>query len=250
MIRIIGTRIIVMILLLIVANAAGAYATYEYLMPMKQQKETELSNLKSETQAKYEEVRRLKEQFVMLQAQLREFKDLEARGFFSNQNRVDAQASFDSLGKLSGLLKTRFQISAGQRIDDPLATDANHVILKSPVAIEIESLDDVDVYTFLKALQERFPGSVDITDFSLNREQNITAPLLRQIGSGQPIKLVTAKVSFDWRTMANKDRLDEFDTSTSNGEQSEAAAAQAAPAGLTPQPVPGQPQHPVPQVVH
>lgn len=251
MIKILGTKVVVFILVLIALNAGLGYGVYNYLMPMRAQKEQDLSALQAETQARYQEVAKLKEEFVSLQRQLRDFKELEAQGYFSNQNRVDAQSSFNNLRLLAGLLKTKYEISSGERIDDPAAVEANHVILRSPVRLDIESLDDVDVYTFVKALEEKFPGSVDITAFKLDRDELITAPLLRKIGSGTPVKLVSAKVEFDWRTMADKNRLDEFDTSTSAGEQKD-SALQAGPVTAQPTPVPGavapQPQ-PVPQAV-
>ena len=259
MIKILGPKVVIMILLLAIFNALAGYAVYTYLMPLRIQKEAELEALKAETAARYAEVAKLKEEFVSLQNQLREFKSLEAQGYFSNQNRVDAQSSFNTLRELAGLLNTRYSISVGERIEDPAAIAANHVVLKSAVKLQIESLDDVDVYTFVKALEEKFPGSVDITKFELHRDQNITAPLLRQIGSGQPVKLVSSEVEFDWRTMADKDRLDEFDTSTSSGEQNSkptqtgengqpAVAPQGVPAG-TPAPGAVPPTQPVPQAV-
>ena len=247
MIKILGTQVVVMLLVLVLVTSAAGYAVYDYLIPLRTEKEQQLAGLKAETAARYSEVAKLKEEFTSLQNQLREFKALEAQGYFSNQNRVDAQSSFNNLSELSGLLNSRFSISKGERIDDPAVLEANHVVLKSRVKIDIDSLDDVDVYTFVKGLQEKFPGSVDVTSFKLDRNQNITAPLLRQIGAGQPVKLVTSVVEFDWKTMANKDKLDEFDTSTSDGER-KSPLTQASEV-LAPL-VPGSPQpQPIPQAV-
>ena len=250
MIKVLGTKVVVMIVLLVLVNAGAGYGLYEYLIPMREQKNSELAGLKAEVEARRLEVARLKEEFVLLQRQLRDFKELEAQGFFNNQNRVKAQESFNELRQLAGLLKTKYEISSGLLNEDPNATAANHVVLRSPVKLEIDSMDDVDVYTFVKALLEKFPGSVDITGFKLDRDENVTAPLLRQIGSGTPVKLVTSQVEFDWRTMAGKDRLDEFDTSTTVGSQADepVQAGQAAPGAVAPQAQPA-PQPVQPTVV-
>lgn len=219
MLKVLGTKVVVTIILLALANGGAGYALYEYVIPMRVQKDGELSALKAEIEARRQEVAKLKEEFVLLQHQLREYKRLEAQGFFNNQYRIKAQESLNEMRQLSGLLKTKYDISSGQLVEDAKAAEANHVVIKSPVKLEIDSLDDVDVYTFVKGVQEKFPGSVDIVGFKLDRVENVTAPRLREIGSGKPIKLVGATVEFDWRTMSNKDRLDSLDTSTSTGSQ-------------------------------
>lgn len=219
MLKILGPKVLITLLLMGVFTAGTGYGLYNYLIPMREEKDQELSALKSAIDARRREVAQLKEEYILLKEQLEAFTQLGLQGFFNNQNRVEAQESFNKLGQLSGLLNTRYTISSGVLVNDPKAAEANYVVLKSPVTLDISSLDDVDVYTFVKALQERFPGNVDIVGVTLTRKMNVTAPLLREIGSGDPVKMVEARVSFDWRTMAPKDNLDEFDTSTSEGNQ-------------------------------
>ncbi len=74
----------------------------------------------------------------------------------------------------------------------------------SPVTVEVKSIDDVDVYSFLKFIEEKFPGRVDVASLSLNRMEIFDTAILRKIGSGTPTPLVEAKISFDWLTMAPK----------------------------------------------
>lgn len=249
MFKILGAKTILTLLALILVTGGSGYGLYNYLMPLRQQKDQELASLKSAIEERRREVARLKEEYVMLEQQLRVFKELEVQGFFNNQNRVNAQESIENLRVVSNLIKTRFDISSGEMVADPVAAESNHVVLKSPVKIEVDSLDDVDVYTFIKGLQEKFPGSVDIVSVKLDRKTNISAPILRQIGSGSPVQMVTASVGFDWRTMAPKDRLDEFDTTTSVGSQGREAEkpAETAPGpGTVPPATPVVPPSPAP----
>ncbi len=251
MFKVLGPKVLISLLLMALLTGGTGYGLYEYLIPMRAEKDQELSALKSSIDARRREVAQLKEEYILLKEQLEAFTQLGLQGFFNNQNRVEAQESFDRLRELAGLLNTRYSILSGVLIDDPKASEANYVLLKSPVSLDISSLDDVDVYTFIKALQERFPGNVDIVSVDMMRKLTITAPLLREIGSGDPVKMVEAKISFDWRTMAPKDNLDEFDTSTSEGNQGadlpaaatgvnpvivDPAAVPAAPAPSTPSP--------------
>lgn len=215
MIKALKRGVIIMIIALVAAAGGGGYGLYEYLMPMREQKEAEVQAVQAEIEAKRAEVAKLKEEFILLQIQLRKFKELEANGFFNNQNRVKAQEAFKRLGELSGLLKTRYSIEPGILVDVKQAADANNVVLQSRVTLDLESLDDVDVFTFIKGLQEKFPGSVDMTSIDLMRTKEFSVDLLREIGGGDPVSVVSTKLVFDWRTMANKDHLDEADTSSS-----------------------------------
>lgn len=230
MFKVLGPKVLITLLIMAAVTGSVAYGHFEHLVPMREQKTTELNALKAAIEARRREVAQLKEEYVLLKEQLEAFTQLGLQGFFNNQNRVEAQDSFNQLGELSGLLNTRYAISSGVLVTDQRAADAKYVLLRSPVQLDIVSLDDVDVYTFIKALQERFPGNVDILSVDLNRKMSVTAPILRQIGSGDPVKMVEAKVTFDWRTMAPQDKLDEFDTSTSQGEQG-ASAEPLVPAG-------------------
>ncbi len=235
MFKVLGPKVLITLLLMALVTGATGYGLYEYLMPMRAEKDQELSSIKSAIETRRREVAQLKEEYILLKEQLEAFTQLGLQGFFNNQNRVEAQESFNGLRELSGLLNTRYSISSGVLVEDPKATEANYVVLRSPVQLDISSLDDVDVYTFIKALQERFPGNVDIINVDMARKQSVTAPLLREIGSGSPTKMVEAKVNFEWRTMAPKDNLDEFDTSTSEGNQG--ADPAAAPVGAAGAPV-------------
>ena len=154
---------------------------------------------------KYEEVAKMKEEFVLLQSQLRDFKDLEARGFFNNQNRSEAEENFAKLSARVGILKAGLSYKPGEIVSNKQADDAKQMVIKSHGKVDIESLDDVDVYTLLKFMQERYPGSIDITKLELERQQVLNAALLRKIGGGDPVPLIKGSFEFDWRTMTSKD---------------------------------------------
>lgn len=207
MLKILGSKPIFFLMFLILLNAGSGALLFYYLEPEAQASEQQLEQVKAEVEKKRQEVAGMKEEFTLLQSQLRDFKELEARGFFNDQNRVAAQESFEQLRTLSGLLKAKYNIKPGQMVENPLAASANHVVLKSLVEVEMESLDDVDVYSFVKFIQEKFPGSVDVLNIKLDRIELFNVAMLRQIGGGVPTPLVKAHIDFDWRTMAPKDKV-------------------------------------------
>lgn len=207
MLKTLGSKSIFFLTFLILLNVGSGAFLHYYLEPEAQNSKLRLEQMKAEVETRRQEVAGMKEEFILLQNQLRDFKELEARGFFNDQNRVAAQESFEHLRTLSGLLKAKYNIKPGQMIENPLAASTKHVVLKSAVEVEMESLDDVDVYSFVKFIQEKFPGSVDVLSIKLDRTELFNVAMLRQIGGGVPTPLVKARVAFDWRTMAPKDNV-------------------------------------------
>ena len=207
MLQILGRSRIIVLIVLVLLNAVAGYCLYEYLIPARADAETELNKADSKLETKRGEIQRLKEEYALLQKNLTLFKELEGKGFFNDQGRVAAKETFEKLRTISGVLKAKYDISEGSLIEDVRASDAGYVILQSPVSVELDSLDDVDVYSFLKLIQERFPGKVDIVKMDIGKKENVTPLLLRAIGTGQPTTMVSSKIDFIWRTMASRDGL-------------------------------------------
>lgn len=203
MVKGLSNRIVYFVLLLLLIVGGGGYALYDYLIPAREQLDRQLSSTRSAVDSKYHEVVKMKEEFVLLQSQLRTFKELEARGFFDNQDRAAAVENFTKLVDRVGLLKAKINFASGEVIPNDLAKQAKQILIKSHGTVEVESLDDVDVYTLLKYMQERYPGSVDITKMRLERTETMNAAILRQIGSGNPLAMVRGNFEFDWRTMTS-----------------------------------------------
>ena len=205
MIRLMGKKIILFIFFLALLDGGIAAGYYYYLLPMRMEQDQKLSDLKAAVEARRQEVAKMKEEFVLLQSQLRNFKELEYSGFFNNQNRAAATDLLNDLSNKAGLLKASVKIKKGELIADSQAEAAKQVVLKSQVIIPTDSLDDVDVYTFMRFLEQKLPGTVDVTSLKLDRREVLNAAMLRRIGSGVPSPLVNTEIVFDWYTMIPKD---------------------------------------------
>ncbi len=205
MVKGLSNKVVFFILFLLFVGGGGGYLVYDYLMPVREKSERELAATKAAIKAKYQEVAKMKEEFILLQSQLRDFKDLEARGFFGDQDRALATEDFSKLVDRTGILQANLKFEAGKVVPNKMADDAKQIVIKSHGKIDIESLDDVDVYTLLKYMQERYPGGVDVTKVTLDRTETLSADMLRQIGGGTPVPLVKGSIEFDWRTMTSRD---------------------------------------------
>ncbi len=153
MLKVLGNNRLLFIVLASLLIGGITYFYFEWLLPAHEKSTQELQSSKSAVDQKYAEVVRLKEEYVLLQSQLRAYKELEAKGFFNDQDRTAAIDKLDKLSKVSNLLKASLKFGSGQLIADPIADIAGQVILKSPISIEVKSIDDVDIYSFIKCFK-------------------------------------------------------------------------------------------------
>lgn len=203
--RVLGKKRIIFIAVLLGSIAALFYFYQEVLVPKKMESDAKLQAVQSDVRQKYADVAQMKEEFILLQSQLKKYKELELSGFFSNQDRSRAIEDLEKLSRYAGLLKAGLKFDSGKAVSNPLAVTANQVVLMSPVEVDIEALDDVDVYSFIKFIDEEFEGRVDITFFDIGRVIEFSPELLRQIGGGEPVPVIKSHLRFNWYTMAPKD---------------------------------------------
>jgi hypothetical protein len=207
MIQILGTKRVLFLTLLLLLNVGLGLGLYVHLIP-EQEKVTR--NLRSTNQAietKKQEIARIKEEIAMLRENLRQYKILQDSGFFGNQDRIVAKDAFQDIREESGILKAKYFIKAAKRIESEKAKAVDHVFLSSAINVDLESLDDIDIYHFIKLLQKRFPGNIELTSFELRKASNVNQAALRSIGGGQPVTMVKGTLLFNWRTMPSESKL-------------------------------------------
>ena len=92
-------------------------------------------------------------------------------------------------------------IQAGEFLQDEEASKASHEILRSPISVRVEALDDIDVYRYIYMVEKAFPGHVSLKKLNLSRKSDITGTILRAIASGSNPPLVQADIELTWHTM-------------------------------------------------
>jgi hypothetical protein len=202
-----GRRRIYALVILAILNLGVGLFWYFYLIPESTLQNQTLTSVTSEVETKREEIHKLKLEYATLQTQVRDFKIIENKGFINDQNRVAAQAAFERLRDSSGLMVAKYNISSGQLTEIPSIAEAGYVMLKSPVKVELEAIDDFDIYSFVKMLDERFPGEVEMKSWNLERLEEVNNEIIRSINRGTPNPMVKSIVEFDWKTIASRNAL-------------------------------------------
>lgn len=201
MIRVLGSKRLMLLAGLAGLNLLLAAVTYIYLAPHAFSQQMRLNGLNGQISTVRSDIDRMQIEFEQLNAQQAQFDALKKKGFLSNQQRRQAEKVFESIQKQAGVISAVAKIEAGQVEDNEEAQKAEYKILSSPVKIHIEAMDGVDVFRYIYLLEHFFPGHVAVTDMQFERKSEVTGPVLRAIASGENPVLVDADIEMVWRTM-------------------------------------------------
>lgn len=204
MIKVLGTRRILIIMTLLGLNGLFAAVAYGYLQPQLKKEEKVLRSAKSKESQVRADISNLQLEFDQLEEQQDEFNSLKQDGFFSNQSRRQVEQVFLDAETNSGVLKATVNVKPGVVTENEDANKADHVLLESPISISIQSIDDTDVYVYLDYLQKNFPGYLAVEDVYMRRLGNVSDTILRAIAGGSEPALVEAKVEMLWSTMVER----------------------------------------------
>ena len=201
MIGVLGFKRVLLLAVLVAMNGVLAAGTYMYLIPENDTKERELRGLRGQVSTLRSDISRMQVEFEQLEQQKEEFERLAADGFFKLQGRRQAENIFSEIQKSSGVTKAIASIDAGVIEDNPEAQKAAHKILRSPIEIRLEAIDDVNIFKYLYLVEHYFPGHITVEDIRLERTADVTGTVLRAIATGKNPPLVQADVEMVWRTM-------------------------------------------------
>ncbi len=201
MIKVLGAKRILMLVMLLAINSALAAGVYVYFEPEKIKKERELRTLSGQNTGVQSDIERLQIEFDQLEEQQEQFDKLRDKGFIGTQDRRQAELLFAKIGKEAGVIKSVANVQAGTVEDNEEAGKAGHKILRSPILVEIKALDDIDVFRYIYLVEQFFPGHITIEYINLERTADVSGTVLRSIASGNNPELVKASMEIIWRTM-------------------------------------------------
>lgn len=207
MIQILGTTRIAVMSALVLLIAGVSALMVLYLFPLREDTDAELSRTNSEISSKRAEIVQLKAEYETLQTKMVDYKELEAKGFFTDQYRVLARDRLSYLSKITGLPNAGTKIEAGKTLENDVLRDAGHVVIVTPIKFDIDTFNDLDIYTFISLLQQRFPGVVGFRRIAISRSGDVTGENLQKIVNGDRISLVESSVDMDWYSVWPQDKL-------------------------------------------
>jgi hypothetical protein len=207
MIHIIGVKKAIMLGVLTAVNAGLGAALYFYLIPESTRLVGEAQTAQQQAAAKQADTVKLRQEYDTIQDQKTLFQNLDAVGFFSDQNRFVARRRIEQIQEFTNVMTARYDIGSAKIEENDLVKESQHVLLNSPVRIEIDAIDDVDFFNFIYWAENGFPGHVSIRNVSLKRNQTINEAVLREIAGGAPVALISGSITFDWHTILSESEV-------------------------------------------
>lgn len=204
MIEALGKKRVMFLGVLILLNALLGALVFLYLMPEVETSDRTLRSVNGQFSSLRSDFDSLMLDFQELEKQQYEYEELKQRGFFGLQGRRPAAALLESIDKESKIISTKVAIGSGGITENEEAAKADYVLLESPVSLSIESIDDVDVFSYINLLNHAFPGHISIDEMVMKRTLDVSGGVLRAIAAGQKPRVVNTRLEMTWRTMIPK----------------------------------------------
>lgn len=202
MIALLGFKRIVILGVVVGVNVLLGAAIYLYLIPQIDNVDRQIRSANSRMSTMQSEIQTLTTEFDQIQGRQDIFELLRQDDFFSDQNRSGVENLLKQIEQESGVLSAKVAFRSGQTNSNyEVATEAEHVILESPVEINLSAMNDTHIYRYLYLLERMFPGHISINNIVIQRIGEINSTVLRAIVDGKNPPLIRAQVSLIWRTL-------------------------------------------------
>ncbi|MFP4386394.1 MAG: hypothetical protein ACLFP8_00475 [Alphaproteobacteria bacterium] len=208
MIKVIGFKRLTFLVILAAINAVLASGIYLYIRPQQESDERDLRRKRGQISSLENEIAQMKVEFEQLDLQQGRFDVIKNDGFFSDQNRAEAQRMLGLIQKRSGVISALASVKPGAFQENKDVEAVGYRVLASPLDVDIKAFDDNDIYHYIHLVEKSFPGHISIKEMEIKRAQDVSAALLRSIAHGASPELVTAHVQFMWRTIIPRDGVD------------------------------------------
>ena len=203
------------VLLVVLAAMTGAFYYYSYihLAPAQRIVKTKVSVKQGEISTMRQEMTELKNGFNKFLDYKQKYDNIVSLGFFDDQNRLEAQKLIQLIQEKSRVISAKYAIRPLKQEDNERAEAADHNVVATEIDFNIDAVEDSDIYDFFFMLTQGFPGHIEVRNFSITKVADVTQPLLRKIGSGDPEAVVQGTISITWRTLRKNENEEEGSTS-------------------------------------
>lgn len=207
MLKTIGRKTSIIIITLLVINIALGAFFYLFLQGAAQQEELNLRQITGQVNSTQSNIAQIEDEIRQINEGKQEFENLQAAGLLDFQDRGPLQDAFDKAQRLSGVEKVRFKIEAASCFVNTELNGSDYVILGSPIEITVDAAEDLSIYNFLDLFRQMVNGYPSLERVQLKRQKDLTADVLKQIGTGQPSDLMQAQIDITWYTIVEKAKV-------------------------------------------
>jgi hypothetical protein len=149
-------------------------------------------------------LRQSKEDYEFVTANRERFETLMKSDKLIPHTRRTAIRQMQALALEFGLTTLNYNFQAAgaqspQAVANQPQSDLYRVSVEG-IELTVGAPLDRNIYAFVAALHDDFPGSMVLNGFNLTRADKVTAEALNQVSRGQESKLVEGKLNYTWST--------------------------------------------------
>ncbi len=206
MIKLIGRKRFTILVALAMVNVVLLAALMLWVIPSRDNAENQLNGLNGQIGTLQTDITTIKEQIQKTQEHMPYYDRLADIGFFDNQDRFEAERVIQNIQNTSGVRSASFSIGELVDINEPLAEQAGHRLVMSPVEVKnLQAFNDIEVYKLLYMINNNFSGHTRLKSLKLERPLVITQESLDALSDlERNIGFVTGTAEFEWYTMLEK----------------------------------------------
>lgn len=203
MIKLIGRKRFIILVSVLMVNIILAAFWFLWIEPSRIDAENRLSSLNSQISTLQNDIATIKDQIAETEKNIPHYNRLAEMGFFDDQDRFNAERLIHNIQNNSGVRSASFSIDELIDVNEPLAREAKHRLVMSPIEIkDIQAYNDIEVYKLLYLLNNSFTGHTRLKSFSMSRPLVITEADLDKLSDPEKAKaFVSATAVFEWYTM-------------------------------------------------
>ncbi|TVQ83125.1 MAG: hypothetical protein EA357_07225 [Micavibrio sp.] len=211
MIQVIGTRLIVMAVLLAVLNAGFFAGWFLWAKPLKEDAERQVQRLDRDISRLRNSIDNIKEEMVYYEANIDKFEKLREEGFVSEKNRMDIVDFIAEKRSVNRIINVRYDISEAATIRNRDIDATGHTLTRHRVLLEnISAFLDTDIFRFIHALNTEAQGQTRLRSVTFTRPNpERFDSLLDRIAEGQQETLIATVATIDWYNMAEGEVVEE-----------------------------------------
>lgn len=210
MIDLLGKKMIALIMICLLISGGAGVTVYYYMLPQQEKLDREAKSLKSQIDGKRAEITRIRFEFDQIQAQIKQFKMLESKGFFNAQDRITARDATVALMRNAKLMNDGTQVSfdPARLVDNEHAAKAGYKLLSGPVKVQFSALNDTNVFSFMVLLDRAFPGYMQMKSLAISRQGGKKLDeTIESLKQGNASAMVNGSAEFVWWSMASEAQL-------------------------------------------
>lgn len=171
--------------------------------------EQDVARLRNEVSSTQNKLKQSRADYEFININQQRFESLMSSDKLIPHTRRTAIRQLQSLALELGITSLNYNFqAAGLQAPDAVASQpksGDYRVYIENIELTVGSPLDQNIYSFMAAVYDDFPGSMVIANVEMQRAPSVTAEALNLVSRGEESKIVEGKIQYSWRTAQKQD---------------------------------------------